>query len=62
MNEELKNTQNESSKNDLILTLIAKREYALNLIKTSKNHFVCRDRYKQVKNIEKQLKRLGVNI
>lgn len=62
MNEELKNTQNKSSKTDLVLSLITKREQALHIIRTSKNQFVCRDRYKQVKNIERKLKMLGVNV
>lgn len=47
--------------NDEILSLIAKKELALNLIKTAKSPFVKRDRYKQVKKINEKLRKLGVN-
>lgn len=60
MKDELSITQNKLSKDDLILSLIAKRELALSLIRTSKNQFVCRDRYKQVKKINEKLRRMGV--
>ena len=48
--------------NDEILALIAKRELALSIIKSSKSPFVKKDRYRQVKKIEAKLKRFGVNV
>lgn len=53
--------KNKKINNDEILSLIAKRELALNLIKSAKSPFVKKDRYRQVKNIEKKLKQLGYN-
>ena len=44
---------------DEILSLLVKRELALNLIKTTKSPYMKRDRYKQVKNIDKKLQKLG---
>lgn len=43
---------------DLFLKLIAQREIALNIIKTTKNQFVKRDRYKQVCRLNKQIEKL----
>lgn len=37
------------------LALIAKRELALSIIRSSKNYFQCKDRYRQVKNINKKI-------
>lgn len=43
---------------DLYLTLIAKRESALHIIKTSKSYFIKKDRYRQVYRLNKQIETL----
>ena len=43
---------------DLHLTLIAQRESALHLIKTTKNRFIKQDRYRQVCRLNKQIETL----
>ena len=61
MNKELKTTQNTLPKvndYDLYLSLIAKREVALNIIKTTKNQFVKKDRYKQVRKLNEQIEQI----
>lgn len=45
---------------DEILALIVKKELALSIIRNSKNQFACRDRYKQVKKIERRLALYGI--
>ena len=61
MNKESKNTQTNSQKAndmDLYLSLLVKRQSALNLIKTTKNQFVKKDRYRQVCKLNKQIESL----
>lgn len=43
---------------DLFLSLIVKRELALSIMRESKNQFVNKDRYKQVKNLNKKIDQL----
>ena len=58
MNQKLENSQKDlqrANDYDLFLSLLVKRESALNTIKTSKNQFVKRDRYKQVVKLNNQI-------
>ena len=58
MNQKLENSQKDlqrANDYDLFLYLLVKRESALNTIKTSKNQFVKRDRYKQVVKLNNQI-------
>lgn len=53
--------QSELQKNsdyDLFLSYIAKREKALSIIRDSTSNFTKRDRYKQVKNLNKKIETL----
>lgn len=61
MNQKLENSQKDLQKAndyDLYLSLLVKRESALNTIKTSKNQFIKRDRYKQVVKLNNQINSL----
>jgi hypothetical protein len=58
MNQKLENSQKDlqrANDYDLYLSLLVKRESVLNTIKTSKNQFVKRDRYKQVVKLNNQI-------
>lgn len=61
MSEKLKTTQTNSlqaNKYDLYLSLLVKRQNALNVIKTTKNQFVKKDRHRQVVKLNKQIETL----
>ena len=61
MSEKLKTTQTNSlqaNKYDLYLSLLVKRQSALNVIKTTKNQFVKKDRHRQVVKLNKQIETL----
>ena len=61
MSKELKTTQSESQKAsdfDLYLSLLTKRQVALNIIKNTKNQFVKKDRYRQVCKLNKEIETL----
>ncbi len=61
MNQKLENTQRSSqraSNYDLYLSLLVKRENALNVIKSAKSQFLKRDKYKQVCKLNKQIEEL----
>ena len=61
MSEKLKTTQANSlqaNKYDLYLSLLIKRQNALNVIKTTKNQFVKKDRHRQVVKLNKQIETL----
>lgn len=61
MSEKLKTTQTNSlqaNKYDLYLSLLIKRQNALNVIKTTKNQFVKKDRHRQVVKLNKQIETL----
>ena len=45
-------------KYDLYLSLLIKRQNALNVIKTTKNQFVKKDRHRQVVKLNKQIETL----
>lgn len=61
MSEKLKTMQTNSlqaNKYDLYLSLLIKRQNALNVIKTTKNQFVKKDRHRQVVKLNKQIETL----
>ena len=61
MSEKLKTMQTNSlqaNKYDLYLSLLVKRQSALNVIKTTKNQFVKKDRHRQVVKLNKQIETL----
>ena len=61
MSERLENLQIDLQRNedyDLYISLLTKRLIALHTIKTTKNQFVKKDRYRQVKKLNEKIEKL----